>query len=787
MGIFSTKKKTVVNTSITRLIEDKDIPDVNKAALYDYIFHDQKNRNNTINTERALTDFIALHHANSIGNTLRSSRAWATKKYAYGVPEGDVLNSSEVNLITVMDEYLTALTGKQLRVSYALMQPLNALHFTWYLLAKEHGYNLDSNQFSNLTASIGVPVYLKDIQINYCSNTIRDLVDPEMVVQQGMPATYGKTDTRALNAKRAHTAYIENTTAEHDYALVTYSYMQGTFEKEGTFQIDFLDYEYSGADPDNEMAEDANEHIDPDAVTPIVNDNRSEKDYFMVEYYIQEGTAEKRQYFIYEFGSNGIPELDRLFITNQLMGKYYPNVYFRLMGTKLASDPYKDTDEYKSSKFYANRLGFNWAAMSDELHDSVGSVGDVSQMIMSCQLGANADDNLTQKYMYEYFYSLYKQMPNTLADSSYGNLSDQYTNGFAKAGQTIRIKDKVYANRIAFSAISYEDIKGSIGPVGTVTAEQTLQTTTAKRRAFQPPAVITIHKYSKQITEGTYRTVSVYGLSSTQEVNGGYSTTASKGDENLVIPLDEIIVNKFPIKERSLLYSKSLIFIFNTIKVIKTKWYQSGVFKAIMFVVAVVLSIWTGGQSLTLYAVAYAVVQTVVIGIVLNIVVRFLVEKMNMNIGGLFVVVAIIMIAYGGASLLTKSGSILSTTSAQFMQLANYSIQVSSIANQLTMEKMLKAQATYYDMLQDKYDAIEKIQDDLQFDPIVNPAFLLSDGIRGPDIRIETMNTFLTRTLSVDMGLATLDTIPNMVALTVRLPSFEELYAKYAEQRELTI
>ena len=790
MGWLSTKKKTVVTTSVVRMIEDKDIPDVGKVALYDYMFHDKNNRNNTINTDRSLTDFIALGNANSIGTKLRQSRAWAKKNYAYGVPEGNVINANQVDLINVMDEYLSTKLGEDVRIGYSVMAPLNSLHFAWYLLEKNHSYNLDTNIFEGLSIEKGVPVYLKDIQINYCSNTIANLGDPETIAQRGTPATFGKTDKRTEDRKRAQTLYVEDKTATHDYALITYSYMAVGVEVTGSFKIDYLDYEYSGNPPTEGLDDDSANDIDPDAVAPFIQDTRVEKDFFMVEYFTKEGLKDKRHYFVYEYKSGGDSELDHVYTTNKKLGTYYPNMYFRLYGSKLSADVYKDTNEYKSSVMYGQKLTLDWKSLNDKVHESVGSLDKVTQIVMSCQMQMNTDDPLIKKYLYEYFYTLYNQLPRQFNKSYYDNINESYVNGFAKVGQSIEIADKAYSNQIAFSSIGYVDVIGSIGDKGTVTLEYKPKVAFKKGAGILSIKNFTstthIHILRKQITATTYRELTIYSLSSTQRITGGHSASAVGQSEELILPLDEATVSKFSMKDRSLLYSKSLVFIFNTIDVVKTKWYQRGAFKAIMFVVAVIISVYTGGQGMTLYALLYAAGQTLVVGLVLNLAIKFLVEKLDMNIGGLFAVVAIVLIIAGGAAMLSDVGSIMGMNSAQFMQLANYSIQISGASNQLQLGKMVKAQAEYYELLQDKYELLEAAQADLKGNPLLNPAYLLSDSIRGPDIRVgESMNSFLVRTLSVDTGLATLDTIPNMVALTVRLPSFEELYSKYANTRAI--
>ncbi|MFH4188729.1 hypothetical protein WAJ24_20385, partial [Acinetobacter baumannii] len=91
----------------------------------------------------------------------------------------------------------------------------------------------------------------------------------------------------------------------------------------------------------------------------------------------------------------------------------------------------------------------------------------------------------------------------------------------------------------------------------------------------------------------TYREVRVYGLALTEQVSGGNATVSSGDSENLLTPIDRAMRNEFSSREREILYSKGLHIVLNTLQVVKTKWYMSGVFKVVMFIVAVVLSVFT--------------------------------------------------------------------------------------------------------------------------------------------------------------------------------------------------
>lgn len=781
MGLFSSKKKKVSNTSMVRMIEDKDIPDMGKSALFDYLFADRTKSNTAIKIDHSYSDYLAYQSANSIGTKYRTARNWSKNKYAYGVPEGNVVNQDKVDMVAFMQAHLEYALGRRVKMHYALFAPLNALHFTWMALNYYHGYNFRTNMLSN-------GYYLHDIQINYCTPTIDNLVDPETLLQYGPAATAGVTPFRQADDKRQHTPYVNNPTAQHDYALVTTVRKDATTGEPiyRTIEINFLEYEWSGYEPATGLDDSDTDNYEPEAITPIAPDNEAEHDFIMCKYtlYNTNGT-ETEMLFTYQYGSNLDSKLENIFNADKLLGNYNPNMYFRLMGTKLNSDAYKDTNEYITSKQLGTRLGLDWSSLTDQLHDSIGSVGEVTQLLLTTAIQVNTEDKLLHRYLYDYFLAVYRQLPTDFAGTEYDSLQKSYVNGYAKIGQTIEIKDKVYSCKLSFASIGYEDKIGKIGEVGEVIYKYESVGVRKSKGLFRNIAAIPCHTFTKQLTENSYRVITIYGLTSTQKVTGGKDTTASYDDENLIVPLDLSLINNFNQKERTLLYSKSLLFIINTVKVIKTKWYQTGVFKAVMFVVAVIVSVFTSGAGMSIYAVLYAVAQSLVVGVVLSMVVKFLVNKLNMNLGGVFAVVAVLAALAGGAAALSKSGSIMGMTSTQFMQAANYSVSISSQSNQLQMIKMGKAHAEFMDVMQEKFDHLNEMQKEmLKTDIMLNPAFLMSESIRGPDIRVgEDMSSFIMRTLSVDAGLATLDTIPNMVELTVRLPKLSETTNKLINDR----
>ena len=67
----------------------------------------------------------------------------------------------------------------------------------------------------------------------------------------------------------------------------------------------------------------------------------------------------------------------------------------------------------------------------------------------------------------------------------------------------------------------------------------------------------------------------------------------------LIIPVDRTIAKDMELLKRERVYARSLHVVFNSMVIQKLKWYQTGIFRAIMIIVAVVISLWDGGYTLT--------------------------------------------------------------------------------------------------------------------------------------------------------------------------------------------
>lgn len=697
MGLFSSKKKTYVNTSVARMVADEDYVPSNKMAMLEYTFSGDSSSASL--EAQSLPDYIIRMTNNNIVARTRKARNYASKpEYAYGLPTSNLIRQDTVDTTSAIYDSLKNLYPEGLRVLDSYFGPLNNFFLLKALLQISYGYNYTTNELTWESGRIGFNCYMESAVIKYSKYTTESIVDPEALIQFGESAEAGYTPFRAANPKAPHVPWVENNDLDYDIAEVTVVYKDAAGNKQTyLLTLNFLEFESSSKPVEEGLDFSDTTNIEPDAVTPVIPLMIEDGDIYhaYIEYTI--GLETHRTYFVYLHGAGAYPKLDNLFNVSDSFGSYIPRLYARLDGRKANDDSLKGSPEYKSMVGLGNKMGLNWVNWVDEVHNSVGSVGDVSQIYMTYSLPANTEDKLIQEYMYEYFMELYGRIPKTYATSEFSNLRANIVNSGSKQGQSIEIKDKAYSQQLSFSSIGYIDVSGSIGEVGTIESGIEDMRVSTQRLVgipsnFQPAySNVKCHYYRKQLTRTTYREVRINALTITERVKNGKTTVASGDSENLLIPLDIAIDHEFTPRQKEELYTKAMYIVLNTIKVVKQKWYQTGIFKAIMFVVAVVVTVFTAGSGTPLLAaVLYSVAQTIVVGLIIQMAVKLLVIKLGIDIGVVAAVVAVVAALYGGYHALSKTTGIAGITGPQLLSLSSQAFSMSNQGFALQTQEAIK-------------------------------------------------------------------------------------------------
>jgi hypothetical protein len=311
----------------------------------------------------------------------------------------------------------------------------------------------------------------------------------------------------------------------------------------------------------------------------------------------------------------------------------------------------------------------------------------------------------------------------------------------------------------------------------------------------------------KQITQSEYIEVIVRGLQHKNLIYQGKSVdiTAKQAlededDSGFIIPLHEPTLKRLGVVVATELARESFLLVFNSYQVVKTKWYQTGIFKVILTVIIVVaivvLTYYFGpeagagaakggagilglnaavGASLGfsgVIAVAIgAAVNTIAAMIVLQIISLGATELFGEKVGAIITAVAAIVIAFGsgpgGFSIDNFSTNLANMASIdKLLAITNATTDIVSVFQQDKLNKILaeieKTSADYQKEMGDlekmmKEFDVKNIVDPIMLTDFTNPLFatqVMGKGFILPPNFNEMPTGFLSRTLLTGSELA---------------------------------
>lgn len=519
--------------------------------------------------------------------------------------------------------------------------------------------------------------------------------------------------------------------------------------------------------------------IDPNApLMPSGEAEGGDEDYFQVCFTYTTGSGVKINYFTYQYGSGEYPDLDG--ITSSTVadfGKGFPRMYFRLAGVRMDADTQTGTKAYKDSIRLGNKLDIPWLGVSEQIYNSLSSVNKIRDVCLMQCVPANTTDTLEEEYLYNYFRVLYNLRSPIEFTST--QPVDEFTTWAAHQGCVIQSKDGATTVGNTVSAIGYRQITGVFGAVGATQSGQgtgkrqvrsTTSDTDGKPKEKYTETDVTYHYYRIQTSVTYYTEVRVYALEGTTQV-GGRTVTKSGADTNLMVPLDYAFRKMFSAHDRETLYARAAHILICTEYTVKTKWYQTGLFQAVVIVVAVVLSWWTGGASLSLVGAVTAAATAIGAMVVMSLLSKYVFSKLGGVFAIIATVVAIAVAIYTGYLYLSGTTGPFSVTATQMMQVSNVAFKAAQSAQEGVIAKELQKIATLEEDIADKQDALATAQKELN-----NPYNTIEDGvflkaIEGYVYLGEKPDEYFARTLNTNIGVETNNLVNMYYSQSLENPS----------------
>lgn len=735
MGLFGSKKKTVRGVSISRLIEDASYKNPASEGVYDAV--------------TSGSDIAATIHRHVIGSYFRKYEQiynYASKgRYTFGnIEELDVKENTEANIRAALQQYVDNQLGLGWTLQNYQIDIPNHLLYYYKVIQDSHGFSSATNQGTHHT----IAMYLQDVQLNY-GTTFSNAVDASLLNPIGNPATGGQTYTRTRDMSRPHTSYVVVPDADlvsgRNFAVSTWIYREtietdttrkytrataadewvlvettvvttgelptvpdttvtqisytsststvsetDTAKETLTEEVEVNEYTYTlrydfprflTFEEDHEWLVEA----DGDIYEPAAETTRAgmaDEEYVSMS---AVDAAEEMKVLMYTIGSGETYIDDALEIHTSLdIGEYYPRIYLRYNGVKMNKD--KNTKEFSSSKRAIRYLGLDYSDFIDDIHESTGSVGSVKHIYL--QNCVTLEDMKVSPLLREYGFRLLETYFKTYAEV-----------GSNSTGQI----NLAFTDKKTHSTFSVTDI-----------TKQTGQSTESNGFYLLEQGLNTELRFVK---DGEYTSYIMVDWKVHLRAEGNNYAGLGSGEQDRYLILDRAVLrnSKFTMPEKNEIVAKSINIVFITVKVVKVKWYQRGVFKALIMIVAAVISVaitastggaGAGGAAAFTKAVLVAIAVSVTIGVVIQIAVKLLVKLgLDPTIASIIVILAAIFTGY--ISLTDSTGAV---TAQSVVRAVNAAYDVYSIGQQME----LKQAAKHYEEQMENLSKMQDKLDDLQ-------------------------------------------------------------------------
>jgi len=741
MGLFSSQHVTTVGTSVVRVIQDDMVPKASRTGTLKALFQNGD-----------IPEYMMEEVISSIGVRAENMYGYAERAYTHGLPSGEVFSSTQGR--AAVEAVIEGLEGRQVLIEYSHFGPPNALHIGWMNLVSSFGYDQYTNELTTVTASKGVPVYLKDMVV-VVPSSMAGTFQQGALDQWGTAATAGFTPDRLSNAPSVVNIPKQSPITYSDTSADLHVKVTMTWETKATATVP--------------------KQIKEESFNLSVSGYAGTADYFHAKY--SYGNTVK--YWMYRNKSGTYPTLDSVYVEKPAeAGSYFPFAYFRYNKQSVITN--KTTDAYKTTKKMVKYLGMDFDTIATTI-DENPNIGDVEQAVLMLAVPAISTDPMESRYLFDYFDNMYYALEGVGADAEF--LSDAELaklSGLAPAHTQI-IKDKQFKMALSNNGIYKKMIAGSIGAVDTyknelITTfyeEDWTNETSGQVMTIQYP--ITIHKYRHQITDGLYEEVAVHRLQMQYYVYENYTSTADENDPILLIPIDRDVTQYYSVPDKETLYSRSLHFVFNSRVVTEVKWYQTGLFQILMIVIAIVITIYTYGAGEGTIAVALGLTGTsaLIATIVINLIIGQLMAigfKLFVKVVGVDVatIVAVIAIVVGGYQIIQAGGVSGAPWATTMLQVAS---GLQGAVLNAKMAGLVDEYNDFTDYTKTKDEELKKAQELLDSTSILSPFVIFGEPPEG----------FYNRTVhSGNIGILGINAISSYVDIALTLPKLKDTLGEEA-------
>lgn len=728
MGLFSSKYVTSVATIANRVIDDENLPNSIKNGAMKSL----------IEGSDQLIEYAMEELVQCIGIKCNQMYNYGRDHYMHGLPSSSIetsLSGQDLVKNTIQEDV------GPITIDYYHYGMLNTLHVGWVKLMAMYGYN----QTTNMLTVDGQAAYLVDMVVVVKEASLTEMANGALD-QWGTPPTAGITPARiAFPDLAEHSPWEADANAASDYLRVTYTWQNTVTLLMETRTI----------------------------VIPITGFDETAS-FHQVKYKKADGSF---GYWIYKAGDGAHPAIDKLHTPAwNTGGSFFPWAYFRYAKTNIAAD--HGTAEYKQMSTMLNFLSMGFDSVADAI-DENPDIKDVENAMLMMAVPAVTTNQMELRYLFDFFEGLYQETggelkPSLQASGAMGLLAHFVDSSSEDA--SIVIQDKKFKMSLGFRHIFKTRVAGTIGngKIGTLeclNGKDILIETGANGAQFATP--VTFHTYRRQLNVGTYEEIRVINLKMKYFVFEDYFQTADENDDILLIPLDKSITEHYSVPDREELYARSLHYIFNCRVITEVKWYQQGWFRALMVIVAIVITIWSWGKTYqlvvaalasgaTLTAVAVIIVMKIIEQLLIALIIKLFIKLVGIKLAFL---VAIVAVMYGGYKAI-EAGSLKGAPWAtELLQVGSGLAKGISSELKDDFDALKKESEEFNDMIKTKQEKLEAAEDLLSYNNYLAPMVIFG----------ETPAEYYDRTVhSGNIGVIGIDAITSYVDMALTLPKLSQ-------------
>lgn len=764
--------RTYTSHNVSRMIEDEYIKPTASMAVYSYVMSEDSKSTST--SAKSLTDYIAEAKQNSIIPKFKAAVRYSkTPGYAYGQLRDNIQSTTPENMNRAIERYALAKYGSTATIKYVMYSHTNFMHCAMWQLQQFYRHNSLTNEVVAESELTGFPVYLENVEVLMPDARLTSLDSFNQITYFGPSPTGGYTPFRPALASRWYDVVTTDNTVNDVMARVTFCYADALGAKKTYTK--YLDYtNFIAPLPDPNKGDDTFE-------SNIVDSAPRDREYLYSYFTVTVNGVVIGEYVMYRTGSQQNADLESIFTTSERFGTFVPRMYARMNGQALNHESLEGSAKYKSMVKLGKKFGMKWSSWVDEIHDGMSDLRYVREIFMTAAVQVNNEkpDPIIDQYLFHYFKELYNTTPEVTmyntevyysttqkqALAEWTALVQEAVSVYnARQGTGIFLQDREHSSGFQYSGIGYARLLGTKSEVGKYTS------------GFSTG----VHWYRFQETATSYIEVRVYGLASYDVLGSSTSHMPSGDSEDLVIPLDLSITANLTVSELETLYAKSLQIVVNTSQTVKKKWYQTGIFKVVMFIVAVVISYFFPPAGIALQgamAVAYAVGVAVAVSVAVTLVTKLLI---NMGVDGgllsaIMLVIAIIALAYGGYLNMSGATGAGGITAQTVLMASNAAFSMSNMGNQLQMAKMLSAYESTMAALEEKAKELKELMISMGLLAVPSPQMIIFESPNSLDIRLgESPDSYYDRTIHTgNVGTIVYDYQESYVDIGLQLPTLD--------------